>query len=161
MAEQKNRPSRRRRDPGRRIQRLLVQSGSPEEVLFKINELLFQPGEGIARKNIRAPVSLPVNYRVAGRDYAGLSYTLSQDGLFIKSPDPFPKDTILDLELTLPGEDKPILIQAEVVHRTLLDEARLKSGISGMAVVFRRIRSLDQRRIDRFVRSRARQMFHS
>jgi len=159
MAEQKNRPYRRRNDPALQIQRLLAHCHSPEEALFKINELLYQSTEDSTRRNVRAPVSLPVSYRVGNREFNGLLYTLSQEGMFIKSPKPLPENTLLDLELILPGDEKTIAIEGEVVHRTSLDDARRRSGISGMTVVFRKIRGQDQRRIDRFVRSRARQIF--
>jgi len=161
MAEQNNPTYRRKRDPGLRIQRLLVRSDSPEEILFKINELLYEPPEGSTRKNVRVPVTLPVNYRVAGKDFSGLSYTLSQGGMFIKSPEPLPEDTVVEMTLTLPGEEKTIWIEGKVVERISPDKAREKSGISGMAVVFGKIKTVDQRRINRFVRSRARHMYTS
>ena len=160
MSELKNRPYRRKSDPGLRIQRLLVKSDSPEEILFKINELLFEPGESGARKNVRAPISIPVTYRAGDKEMGGLSYTLSRGGVFIKSPEPLPENTVVEMTLTLPDEAQAILVQGEVVNRVSSDEAREKSGISGMAIVFRNIRTVDQRRIDRFVRSRARQIFH-
>ena len=65
-----------------------------------------------------------------------------------------------ELTLTLPGEERSITIEGQVVHGVSLDEARAKSGVSGMAVAFRKIKTLDQRRIDRFVRSRARQQYN-
>ena len=161
MAEQKNRAYRGRSNPGFQIQRIFAHSNSPEEVLFKINEFLYNPDEGRTRKNVRVPISLPVNYTVGDKAFNGLSYTLSQEGLFLKSPEPLPEDTKVTLELTLPGEEKRIVIEGEVIHRTSLNEARQQSGISGMVVVFRKIKGQDQRRIDRFVRSQARRMFHS
>jgi uncharacterized protein (TIGR02266 family) len=156
MAEQNDRTYRRQRDPGLRIQRMLVRSDSPEEILFKINELL---SAGSSRKNVRVPVTLPVNYRAADKDFSGSSYTLSQGGMFIKSPEPLAEDTVVEVTMTLPGDEGAIWIEGKVVERVSPDQAREKSGISGMAVVFRKIKTGDQRRIDRFVRSRARHMY--
>lgn len=126
MAEEKNRSYHRKSDPGLRIQRLLVRSDSPEEILFKINELLFEPGDTRPRKNVRAPVSVPVTCRVGDKEIGGLSYTLSQGGVFIKSPEPLPEATVVEMTLALPGEEKAIQIQGEVVHRISPDEARGK-----------------------------------
>lgn len=159
MSEPGERPYRRRTDPGLRIQRLLGKSDSPEEILFKINELLYQAGEGNTRKNVRAPISIQVNYRVGRQDFSGLSYTLSRGGVFIKTARPLPESTVVELTLLLPGEEKAIPVEGEVINRISPDQAREKSGISGMAIRFLRIRSMDQHRIDRFVRSRARQIF--
>lgn len=159
MAEHQDRSSRRRSDPLVKVQRLLARCQTPEEALFKINELLYQSTEESTRRNVRAPVSLPVSYRVGEKEFLGLSYTLSQEGMFIKSPQPLPENTLVALELNLPGQEKPIAIEGEVVHRTSPDDARRRSGISGMTVVFRKIKTTDQRRIDRFVRARARQIF--
>ena len=52
------------------------------------------------------------------------------------------------------------MIEGEVVNRLSMEDARAQSGVSGMAVVFRKIKAPDQRRIDRFVRSRARQKYN-
>ena len=160
MVEQKNQTYRRKRDPGLRIQRLLVRSDSPEEILFNINELLYEPVAGSTRKNVRVPISVPLTYRAGDKDFSGLSYTLSQGGVFIKCADPLPRDAVVELTLTLPGEERAIVIEGEVVNRLSMEDARAQSGVSGMAVVFRKIKAPDQRRIDRFVRSRARQKYN-
>ena len=159
MAERKNPSYRKRTDPSLKLHKVLSKSSSAEEVLFKINELLYQAREESTRRNVRVPVSIPVVYRVGEQDFNGLSYTLSQEGVFIKSRAPLPKETSLDLELMLPGQDQGILIAGEVIQSTPPGDAREQSGISGMAVIFRKIRTQDRRRIDRFVRTRARRMF--
>lgn len=157
--ETKTKSARRREDPGLKFQKLISSARSPEEVLFKINELLFMAEDSSTRKNVRAPVAVPVRYRVGGVAFSGITYTISREGLFIKSREPFPRDTLVELEIELPDVEETVAAEGMVVHCISLHDAKAKGGISGMALVFNRIKATDRRRLDRFVRSRAREIY--
>ena len=75
--------SRKKKDQGLQIQKYLGSSASPEEALFKINEILYSGQYETTRKNVRAPVSLAVDFKVGDNSYAATTYTLSQKGAFI------------------------------------------------------------------------------
>jgi len=158
-APTKRGPKRRHKpDPGLVFQEYLGTSVSPEEALFKINEFLHAGKFESTRKNVRAPLSVPVAFKVDDKTQVGTSYTLSQKGMFVKCPHPPPLRTQVQIELQLPDESDFIQVQGEVVESIPLEEAARKSSLSGMAVVFGKIKSEDQRRIERAVRAYVRRM---
>jgi len=148
----------RKQDPGRVFQEYLGASNAPEETLFKINEFLHAGKFESTRKNVRAPLSVPVAYKVDDNTFVGTSYTLSQKGMFVKCPHPPPVDTPINIELQLPDESEFIHAEGEVVHSIPLEDASQQTTISGMSVVFRKIKPEDRRRIDRVVKAFARRM---
>ncbi len=145
-------------DPGQWIQEYIQGSKSAEEALFKINEILYAGEYESTRKHVRAPVAVDVKFTVGSNEYKGVSYTLSQKGVFIKFADPPPVKTEVLVELFLPDEEKTVKTKGKVVQSTPLGEASEKGSLSGMAVVFNRIKAEDRKRIDRVVKSRAREM---
>ena len=158
-APTKRGPKRRHKpDPGLVFQEYLGTSVSPEEALFKINEFLHAGKFESTRKNVRAPLSVPVAYKVDDNTFVGTSYTLSQKGMFVKCPHPPPVDTPINIELQLPDESEFIHAEGEVVHSIPLEDASQQTTISGMSVVFRKIKPEDRRRIDRVVKAFARRM---
>lgn len=151
-------PEKLRRDPGLRMQEYLAKSTSPEETLFKINELLFDgQGENI-RKHARAPISVNVVFPLGGAKHYSTTYTLSQKGAFIKYPEPPPRGTAFELELLLEDGFPSIFVTAEVVQSETLEQALKRASLSGMSVVFTKIGREEKRRIDRVVRQSLKKM---
>ena len=148
----------RTKDPGRLIVDYFSKPNSPEETLFMINEILFSSEHDNTRKHVRAPISVPVAYKINNKTHVNSSYTLSQRGAFIKSPEPLAEGIKIEVELTLPDGGDPVRVEGEVVQSLPLEEAREKANISGMSVVFRRISQEDRRRIDKLVRARAKKI---
>jgi hypothetical protein len=160
MAETKIKARRRRRkDDGLKIQQYLTKSSSPEEMLFKINEMIFTQAGKSSRKNLRVPVSVPVTYNVKGNNFKADTYTLSQDGLFVKTSNPADKNSLISISLQLPDESSEIEAEGEVISTTLPDDALSMGGLSGMTVVFRKIKQGDRKKINRYVRSKAKELF--
>jgi uncharacterized protein (TIGR02266 family) len=159
MAETKTRARRRRLDSGIRIQDYLTVSQSPEEILFKINEMIYSQAGSDTRKNLRVPISIPVRYQVGGESFEGDTYTLSRDGVFIKTPEPPEENALVRLRMNLPGEDREIEAEGQVIKSTAFEDALSGGAVSGMAVVFSKIREVDRRKILRFVKARAKEMF--
>jgi hypothetical protein len=141
-----------KRDPGLQLQEYLSRTASAEETLFMINELLFSGQNQGTRKNVRAPVSVPVTFRLGSTVHRASSYTLSQRGMFIKFPDPPVPGTVMELEFALPDNGEAIKTGAEVVQSADLEEAMKRSSISGMSVVFTDISREHRKRIEMVVR---------
>jgi len=148
----------RREDLGLWFQGYLGASQTPEETLFKINELLSAGHIESTRKNVRAPISVAVSFRIEGEVHITHTYTLSQRGLFLKWASPPPEGTRVEMEIHLPDSSEVVLAEGLVVNSVPLSEAAVKGALSGMAVVFDRIRAEDRRALDRLVRARARRI---
>lgn len=148
----------RREDLGLWFQDYLNASRTPEEALFKINELLAASRIESTRKNVRAPISVAVSFRIDGEVNLSHTYTLSQRGLFLKWASPPPEGTRLELEIHLPEGGEVIAAEGVVVNSVPPSEASSKGALVGMAVVFDRIRSEDRRSLDRLVRAQMRRL---
>ena len=151
-------PRRRNPDPGIIIQEYIEGSSSPEETLFKINEILFADEIENTRKYVRAPLTIPVVFLVNGKTYTGATYTLSQRGMFIKHPSPPCSGETIPLAFEIPDEGGEIEVKAEVRNSFSIEEATEQGVLSGMSVVFKNISGKDRRRIDKLVKKLARQM---
>ena len=146
----------RRDDLGLWFQDYLGASRTAEETLFKINELLASGRIESTRKNIRAPIPLAVSFRIDGEINITHTYTLSQRGLFLKWASPPPEGTRVEMEIHLPGGGGVVSAEGVVVNSVSMEEALGKGTLSGMAVVFDRIRPEDRHALERLVRSQAR-----
>lgn len=142
-----------RKDPSLQLQQYLGRQTSPETTLFLINELLNAAEHKELRRNVRAPIKVPVSFQLGSKVHKASSYTLSQKGMFIKFPHPPAAGTEMELSFELQDGGPPILARGEVVASAGLSEAMERAAISGMSVVFIKIAKDDRRRIDRVVRA--------
>lgn len=65
----------------------------------------------------RIPVKLAVRFRTANEFVLEHAVNLSRGGVFIRSEDPPPLDTVVEVELQLPDSGVPVSSAAIVVHR--------------------------------------------
>ncbi len=87
----------------------------------------------IKRRHVRAPLSLKVLVTCDGVKTELFASNLSAEGLFLRTPSPYPVGTELDLVLTVDDED-PVELQGMVVSARAI-----KSGIqqeAGMGIKF-------------------------
>ncbi len=85
------------------------------------------------RKDPRASLVLPIEYRNAGHLLVSYCTNLSRGGLFLPTPEPLPKGDTLTLSLRIPGRERPVSIEAVVRWARGEDSAR---GPAGMGVAF-------------------------
>jgi len=143
----------RQKDPSLFLQDYLISSSTPEEVLFKINEILFGEQAESTRKYDRAPISLPVVFEYNGARYKCSSYTLSQMGMFVKCADPPPSQSNIRMEIEFPDEDGNLFVNADVLYSKSIEKAKEDASLSGMSVVFTNVSQKDRRRIQRLVKA--------
>jgi uncharacterized protein (TIGR02266 family) len=96
------------------------------------------PGEPNAsfdhrRRDQRASLVLPLEYRNAGHLLVSYCTNLSRGGLFLPTPEPLPVGETLTLVLRVPGRDRPVTMEAKVRWARDSDSVR---GPAGMGVPF-------------------------
>jgi hypothetical protein len=149
------RPGRQRIDKSAiQFQQYLGLSKAPEEILFKLNEFLYGQEFSVLRKNPRIPVNFPLTWKSGRKEKPGSSYTLSREGMFIKTPSPPRLNTEIEVRFIIPGQETEIAARGEVVARINMSQARGKGLVSGMAVVFKQINPGHQQILDRFIEDR-------
>jgi uncharacterized protein (TIGR02266 family) len=101
------------------------------------------------RTQLRVPVQLWVEESHETARYFQHCSNLSEGGIFIEKTIPHPIGTFVDIEFTLPGDEAPIRVRAEIVS-ALEDEEAL-----GMGMKFVDLASDAAGRIRRFIADRA------
>ncbi|NDY41463.1 TIGR02266 family protein [Dissulfurirhabdus thermomarina] len=103
------------------------------------------------RREKRAESLIRVDYRTRDRSFTGFAENLSVGGLFIASPSPLPKGTLLTLEFTLPGDAAPLRLKGIV---TWTREATLAPGQRrGMGIKFEHLSLEARQRLLQLIRS--------
>jgi len=101
------------------------------------------------RRSFRLPLRLWTEGRTGGAlDFHNCS-NLSEVGIFVEKPMPYPLQTLVQLEFNLPGIDDSIKVAARVV--SMLDEHSAGANIMGNGFVFEGIAPADQRLVKAFV----------
>ncbi len=100
------------------------------------------------RRDPRAALVLPLEYRNAGHLLVSYCTNLSRGGLFLPTPEPLAHGAELTLSLRVPGRDKPMAVAARVQW---VRERDSPGGPAGMGVSFRDIDVLLGDTIDNIV----------
>ena len=82
---------------------LITKALSPEQVIRKVNRILF-PGMEPWR-TARIPLSIPIEFTVDSDSFTGRVLNINAGGLFIHTTEELEKDTRTRLTFTLPGYD--------------------------------------------------------
>lgn len=86
-----------------------------------------------SRRDRRAALVLPLEYRNAGHLLVSYCTNLSRGGLFLPTPEPLPVGESVTLVLRVPGRDRPVTLEAKVRWVREADSVR---GPAGMGVAF-------------------------
>jgi DNA-binding response OmpR family regulator len=108
-------------------------AGSPEDVLFLANELVFS--KGARRREWRALYATPVAFRAQGgdADEYGFSYDASPGGLYVRSLLPCTTDDV-EVELRLPNRDERVRLTGKVARRFAFGSGAIASAPPGFSV---------------------------
>jgi len=118
------------------IKALIRKGASQEEILYVVQSFIMQPSVTMMRRNPRALVTLPVVYRVDGREVSSNTFTLSRDGVFIRDMNPPPTGSHVEIELLIPGRRGPIKAKAEVLYSVPYFVGVSRIHVAGLAARF-------------------------
>jgi uncharacterized protein (TIGR02266 family) len=117
---------------------------------MRISTLLAQRNEDALHRIFeRIPVRLQVRFRTAGEFVQEHAINLSRGGIFIRSQDPPPVDTAVEVELLLPDGGPPVSSAGVVVHRQRPGPGK----VPGAGVQFVDASDSFRERIDRYMDS--------
>jgi len=139
------------------IEKYFLYAKNPDQLFYNINELLFGHKYESTRRNPRIAINLDLLWRGSDMEEWSQSYTLSREGIFIKTPQPLPPGSELEVRFLLPGEKEEFVFQGKVVHSIGLEEAQEKGLISGMAVVFEKPEPELQKKLDCFIQKKSKE----
>jgi hypothetical protein len=108
------------REPANIADRRVIGAISQPAGLHELFRLLQQVLEPVPRGALRAPTNLPARMRGGGREWAGSVLSLSENGCLLRTPEPLPLGSRLELSFELPRAGR-IETRAEASYRLLPD----------------------------------------
>jgi hypothetical protein len=90
------------RDPARIEDRRVLGAISQPAGLHELYRLLQQLLEPVPRGSLRIPTNLPARLRGADREWSGSVLSLSENGCLLRTPEPMPLGSALELSFDLP-----------------------------------------------------------
>jgi uncharacterized protein (TIGR02266 family) len=91
---------------------------------------------GDGRAFPRIPTQFAVRFATVQDFVLEYAANISAGGVFVHSNDPPPLNTVVKVEMELPGGGPPVPARGLVVHRVTPEEAQAKSTLPGMGVQF-------------------------
>jgi DNA-binding response OmpR family regulator len=106
----------------------------PDELVFLAHEASITDHAKL-RASPRLLCAVLVGFRrQAGRWEYGLSHNLSLSGLYVRTIDPPPPKSLIDLEFTPPGTEAPIRAQGQVMWRKDFSARAVRASPTGMGL---------------------------
>jgi type IV pilus assembly protein PilZ len=84
----------------------------------------------------RVPARFAVRFGTVQDFVLEYAANISAGGVFVQSEDPLPLNSIIRVEMELPGGGAPVPARAVVVHRVTREEANARGVLAGMGVQF-------------------------
>jgi DNA-binding response OmpR family regulator/Tfp pilus assembly protein PilZ len=115
---------------------VVSEDGSPDELLFVVNDLLHPPDLTGRRASRRLLYSTLCLFREEGQPIAraGLTYNISREGLYVRTFDAPPMGSQVWLELSPPGQNRFVHIRGKVAW-VRLPSAQGRSAPAGFGVM--------------------------
>lgn len=126
---------------------------TPEQIVFRVNRLLFFDKFTSRALRERVPVTIPVDFTYGETRKSGTIINLSEGGAFLHTRVELLKGTSLHLRFTLPGSEKVLDIGAIV--RWFPYEIISKIIFCGYGIMFTAMSTEDQRLLNDFISSEA------
>ncbi len=127
----------------------MTKAFTPEQTVFRVNQMLFPEKELTAVERKRVPVSIAVDYSTDGLVHTGFILNISSDGIFLHTNDHLAEGTKVDLQFSLPGQHG--LIEATGVVRWIANSEKTEGIFRGYGISFDRLAEGDQDLLAQFV----------
>ncbi|MBI5328621.1 MAG: response regulator [Deltaproteobacteria bacterium] len=133
------------------VEGIMTKAYTPEEIVFRVNKILFPLKRVAQRCDPRVPVSLPVDFSIGEISATGYLLNISKTGLFLHTKKTLFPGTNLHMRFVLPGSKKLLNIKGLVKWCTQMGGE--KSFFGGAGVQFVHPSPEDQKSILKFVRA--------
>jgi uncharacterized protein (TIGR02266 family) len=121
----------------------------PEEIVYRINRLLFPEKTSERSTDQRIPVSVPVDYTVNDTSYTGFILNISTTGIFLHTMIGILPETVVRLKFSLPGSDMVFDIEGIVKWSTSLSTS--KGLFIGAGIKFASLTEEESETVKRFI----------
>jgi len=106
------------------------------------------------RELLRIESEIEVHFKTFNQFYKEYTKNISKGGIFIKTENPLPPQTAIEIKLFLPDEPEPLEAVGEVVHIIEPELAREKGWDAGMGVQFVDFEETMQAKLEKYINKR-------
>ncbi len=106
------------------------------------------------RELLRIQAEIEIHFRSFDQFYKEYTSNISKGGLFVKTSSPLPPQSVIELKLFLPDEDKPVTAVAEVVHVVDPGFAKERGWDPGIGVHLVDFEETTQKRLEKYIEKR-------
>lgn len=135
---------------------LMTKGLTPEQIIFRVNRLLFPEKAAHGQPRARVPVSMPVDFILGDITRTGFLLNISETGTFLHTKAELLTGALLRLRFTLPGSENLVDVKAIVKWST--NDVAKKTLFGGYGLMFTSISAQDQESLRGFVDAEARRL---
>jgi len=107
------------------------------------------------RELLRIQAEIEIHFKSFDQFYKEYTANISKGGLFIKTKNPLPPQSVIEVKLFLPDEKNPVSAVGEVVHTITPEFAREKGWDSGIGVQLIDFEETVQKRLEKYIHQQA------
>ncbi len=135
---------------------MVTKEFTPEEIVFRVNGLLFPDKTGQRAPDERTPKSIPVDFSLGGRANTGFMLNVSESGIFLHTEEDILVGSMLNLRFSLPGAEKVFSVKGVVKWST--GDVGDKPLLGGYGVGFVSLGGEESRLIKEFSEAEAKRL---
>lgn len=132
---------------------LMTKGLTPEQIIFRVNRLLFPDKASQGRPSLRVPVSIPADFSVGEAVRTGYLLNLSETGAFLNTKTELLAGSVLKLRFSVPGSPQVLETRATVKWST--SDVSSKTLFGGYGLMFTSIPDNDLAVLREFITAEA------
>ncbi|MBI5587638.1 MAG: response regulator [Deltaproteobacteria bacterium] len=130
---------------------LMTKGSTPEQIIFRVNRILFPDKVQHGTPRERVPVSLPVDFMLGDTVRTGFLLNLSDSGTFLHTKTELLVGSMVHLKFTLPGTGR--LLDLKGIVKWSTNEVANKTLFGGYGIMFTSFSEEEQAFLKSFVTS--------
>ncbi|MFQ5736066.1 MAG: response regulator [Thermodesulfobacteriota bacterium] len=135
---------------------LMTKGYTPEQIVFRVNRVLFPDKTAAGEPRERVPVSLAVDFTAGETSQTGYMLNLSESGAFLHTKAKLPAGAMLRMRFSLPGVDK--VIELKGIAKWSTNEVAGKALFGGYGIMFTSVSDADLDLIKAFIAREAKKI---
>ena len=135
---------------------LMSKGYTPEQIVFRVNRVLFPDKVASGKPRERVPVSIAVDYSVGEQHQTGYLLNVSETGAFLHTKYGLPAGAVIRLKFALPGTDR--LIDVKGLAKWATSEVAKKTFFGGYGIMFTSVTDADLDALRDFIYTEAKKI---
>ncbi len=136
---------------------MMTKGYSPEQIVFRVNRLLFQnKAETGTKPRTRVPVSIPVDFTIGETTHTGFLLNVSETGAYLHTKYELLAGSSMQIRFSLPGNDR--LFEIKCIVRWTTNDISKKTIFGGGGLMFSTISAEDSEELRAFIAEEAKKM---